>query len=118
MLYFVHTCGELCISPVGLSSMSKLAPARLGGMVMGIWFLGTAIGIYLAGRATEISSGKGFDYLFTFLLIASLVVSAILFIIAPTIKRMMAKDAHASGPADKSGKAEPEPLPTARTHDD
>lgn len=117
-LYFFFTVSELCISPVGLSSMSKLAPARLGGMVMGIWFLGTAIGIYLAGRATEISSGKGFNYLFTFLLIASLVVAAVLFVVAPMIKRMMAKDAYASGPADKSVQAEPEPLPTAKTVDD
>jgi proton-dependent oligopeptide transporter, POT family len=117
-LYFFFTLAELCISPVGLSSMSKLAPARLGGMVMGIWFLGTAIGIYLAGRATEISAGKGYSYLFTFLLISSLVVAAVLFVVSPRVKRMMGKDDHASGPEDKSAKAEPEPLPTARTLDD
>ncbi|MDQ3363847.1 MAG: peptide MFS transporter [Myxococcota bacterium] len=113
-LYFFYTLAELCISPVGLSSMSKLAPARLGGMVMGIWFLGTAIGIYLAGRATSISSGQGFGFLFTFLFISSLVMAAALFAVAPKIRRMMGRDAHASGPADKSAKAEPEPLPTAR----
>ncbi len=118
-LYFFFTLSELCISPVGLSSMSKLAPQRLGGMVMGIWFLGTAIGIYLAGRATEISSAWGYSTLFSFLLVASLVVSAALFLVAPMIKRMMAKDAEASsGPAGKSEKAEPEPLPTARTVED
>jgi hypothetical protein len=83
-------------------------------MVMGMWFFGTAIGIYLAGRATSISSGKGFNFLFTFLLIASLVVAAALFVVAPIIKRMMGADAHASGPATKSEKAEPEPLPSAR----
>jgi len=82
-LYFFYTIAELCISPVGLSSMSKLAPKRLAGMVMGMWFFGTAIGIYLAGRASSLSAGKGFTWLFTFLFIASLVVSAILFIIAP-----------------------------------
>lgn len=114
-LYFFYTIAELCISPVGLSSMSKLAPKRLAGMVMGMWFLGTAIGIYLAGRATSISSGKGYTFLFTFLFIASLVVAIALFIIAPRIKRMMGKDDHAHAPADKSAKAEPEPLPAART---
>ncbi|HLL21431.1 MAG TPA: oligopeptide:H+ symporter, partial [Kofleriaceae bacterium] len=113
-LYFFNTLAELCISPVGLSSMSKLAPKRLAGMVMGMWFFGTAIGIYLAGRATSISSGKGFNYLFTFLLIASVVVSIALFIVSPMIKRMMGSDPNASGPADKSAKAEPEPLPSAR----
>ncbi len=116
-LYFFYTLAELCISPVGLSSMSKLAPPRLAGMVMGIWFLGTAIGIYLAGRATEITAKESYNFLFTFLFIASLVVAAVLFIIAPRIKRMMGKDDHTSGPADKSEKAEPEPLPSAKIVD-
>ena len=38
--YLLHTCGELCLSPVGLSAMTKLAPARIGGLMMGVWFLG------------------------------------------------------------------------------
>jgi POT family proton-dependent oligopeptide transporter len=49
LTYFLHTTGELCISPIGLSTMTKLAPARIGGLVMGMWFLSTAIGNYLAG---------------------------------------------------------------------
>ncbi|MBA3453987.1 MAG: peptide MFS transporter [Deltaproteobacteria bacterium] len=113
-LYFFYTIAELCISPVGLSSMSKLAPARLGGMVMGIWFLGTAIGIYLAGRATSISSGSGFEFLFGFLFVCSLILAGGLFVIAPKIKRMMGKDADASAPADHSEKVGPEPLPGAK----
>jgi len=117
-LYFFYTVAELFISPVGLSSMSKLAPKRLAGMVMGIWFLGTAIGIYLAGRASAISAGKSFDFLFKFLMVASLVLAAALFVVAPRIRKMMGKDDHAHGPADKSEKAEPEPLPTARVHKD
>ena len=90
-LYLLYTMAELCLSPVGLSSMSKLAPRRLAGMVMGTWFLGTAIGIYLAGRATAISAGNGYGYLFKFLIIASLVMSAALFAVAPTIRKMMSK---------------------------
>ena len=50
MTYMFHTWGELCLSPVGLSSMTKLAPARFVGQVMGVWFLATAIGNNLAGR--------------------------------------------------------------------
>jgi POT family proton-dependent oligopeptide transporter len=38
-LFFLQTLGELCLSPVGLSTMTKLAPAKLAGLVMGIWFL-------------------------------------------------------------------------------
>lgn len=107
-LYFFYTLAELCISPVGLSSMSKLAPKRLGGMVMGIWFLGTAIGIYLAGRATSISSEWSFSILFNFLMVASIVLAIALFAIAPAIRKMMAKDAAAA-----PGPDEPAELPKA-----
>lgn len=110
-LYFFYTLAELCISPVGLSSMSKLAPKRLGGMVMGIWFLGTAIGIYLAGQATTISSGRSFAFLFNFLMIASVVMAIGLFVVAPVIRKMMAKDTPAAPP-------EPAPLPVAVVNKD
>lgn len=49
--YFFHTCGELCLSPVGLSSVTKLAPQRLVGQMMGIWFMATALGNLMAGIA-------------------------------------------------------------------
>ncbi|MBA3541407.1 MAG: peptide MFS transporter [Deltaproteobacteria bacterium] len=111
-LYFFYTIAELCISPVGLSSMSKLAPKRLAGMVMGTWFLGTAIGIYLAGRATTISENNGFGFLFVFLIIASLVMAAALFVVAPIIKRMRAAD-DAAGPAMSEAPAVVD-LPPAR----
>lgn len=74
---------------------------------MGTWFLGTAIGIYLAGRATAISSGESFTFLFTFLMISAVVMAAALFVIAPRIRRMMEKDVAA--PADA-----PAPLPVAK----
>ncbi|HET9269687.1 MAG TPA: peptide MFS transporter [Vicinamibacterales bacterium] len=48
--YLLHTCGELTLSPVGLSAMSKLAPVRLGGLIMGVWFLGSSVGNYIGGR--------------------------------------------------------------------
>jgi POT family proton-dependent oligopeptide transporter len=48
-LYFLQTVGEMCLSPVGLSTMTKLASARLLGLVMGIWFLAAALGNKLAG---------------------------------------------------------------------
>ncbi len=49
--YFFHTCGELCLSPVGLSSVTKLAPERLVGQMMGIWFMATSLGNLIAGIA-------------------------------------------------------------------
>ncbi len=48
-LYFFHTTGELCLSPVGLSMITKLSPARIVGMMMGTWFLGSAAASFLAG---------------------------------------------------------------------
>lgn len=50
LTYFLHTLGELCLSPVGLSSMTKLAPSRFVGQVMGLWFLSMALGGNLAGQ--------------------------------------------------------------------
>jgi POT family proton-dependent oligopeptide transporter len=50
VVYLLHTCGELALSPVGLSAMSKLAPVRIGGLIMGVWFLGSAVGNYIGGR--------------------------------------------------------------------
>jgi POT family proton-dependent oligopeptide transporter len=105
VLYLFNTFAELCISPVGLSSMSKLAPPRLAGMVMGMWFFGTGIGIWLAGRATVITASRGYDTLFITLIIVSLAVAAVMFVVAPKIKRMMGEDGE--------DHAEPE-LPEAR----
>ncbi len=49
--YFLHTVGELCLSPVGLSSVTKLAPPSLVGQMMGVWFMGSALGNLIAGLA-------------------------------------------------------------------
>jgi POT family proton-dependent oligopeptide transporter len=92
LYYFLATCSELCISPVGLSSFSRLAPARLAGMTMGTWFLGIAIGEYFAGRAAEVSASHGYGVLFGAVTIGSLVVAAGLFAVAGPIKRMLAND--------------------------
>lgn len=109
VLYLFNTFAELCISPVGLSSMSKLAPQRLAGMVMGMWFFGTGIGIWLAGRATVITAKFSYDTLFITLIIVSLAVAGALFVVAPRIKRMMGEDGKEPQPV--------EPLPEARVVD-
>jgi POT family proton-dependent oligopeptide transporter len=48
--YFLHTSGELCLSPIGLSSITKLSPKKLVGQMMGIWFMGASLGNLIAGR--------------------------------------------------------------------
>jgi POT family proton-dependent oligopeptide transporter len=97
-LYFFTTCGELCISPVGMSSMSRLAPTRIAGMVMGTWFLGVSIGNYLAGRAAGLSASRGYGFLFVTLIVASLLIAGALFLVAPMIRRMMQGDQPAELP--------------------
>jgi POT family proton-dependent oligopeptide transporter len=52
-VYLVHTIAELCLSPVGLSAMTKLAPARIVSQMMGVWFLGASIGNFLGGQAAS-----------------------------------------------------------------
>jgi POT family proton-dependent oligopeptide transporter len=52
--YLVHTVGELCLSPVGLSAMTKLAPARIGGFIMGVFFLSISVGNYMGGRISSL----------------------------------------------------------------
>jgi POT family proton-dependent oligopeptide transporter len=47
--YLIHTCGELCLSPIGLSMVTKLAPVKLASMLMGVWFLSSFIANNLAG---------------------------------------------------------------------
>jgi POT family proton-dependent oligopeptide transporter len=47
--YFLHTCGELSLSPVGLSSMTKLAPRGRVGQMMGVWFIAASLGNLIAG---------------------------------------------------------------------
>jgi proton-dependent oligopeptide transporter, POT family len=50
VVFFLQTMGELCLSPVGLSSMTKLAPARIVGQMMGVWFLAASVGNFIGGQ--------------------------------------------------------------------
>jgi proton-dependent oligopeptide transporter, POT family len=52
--YLFHTMGELCLSPVGLSAMTKLAPASVSGLMMGVWFLAISVGNYMGGRMASL----------------------------------------------------------------
>jgi POT family proton-dependent oligopeptide transporter len=62
--YFLQTLGEMCLSPVGLSAMTKLAPARVAGMMMGLWFVSISIGDYLAGTAASLYESMPLPTLF------------------------------------------------------
>jgi POT family proton-dependent oligopeptide transporter len=59
LLYFLHTTGELCLSPVGLSAMNRLAPRFMASLIMGAWFYMTAVGNFVAGKIGEATGGEG-----------------------------------------------------------
>jgi len=54
VVYFIQTVGELCLSPVGLSTITRLSPVRMVGLMMGVWFLSISVGSYIAGRTTQL----------------------------------------------------------------
>lgn len=91
-MFFLQTVGELCLSPVGLSTMTKLAPAKLVGLVMGIWFLAASLGNKLAGVfAGEFTSDNPVQ-LAHFFLILSIWVGAftlLLCCLVPWMKKLM-----------------------------
>lgn len=64
LTYLLHTIGELCLSPVGLSAMTKLAPAKVVGTIMGVWFLATSVGNYIGGRLAGLYESMPLDTLF------------------------------------------------------
>ena len=95
MVYVIQSVGELCLSPIGLSMTTKLAPSRLAGMAMGCWFLSIAIGNNLAGIFAGRVSGEGgmtvqsahAGYTFGFwALVGS---GVLLFLVAPLVQRLM-----------------------------
>ncbi len=91
-LFFFQTVGEMLLSPVGLSTMTKLAPARLLGLVMGIWFLAAALGNKLAGVLAGEFNSSDPAALADFFLRQALIVggaTAALFALVPWVKRLM-----------------------------
>lgn len=95
MVYVIQSVGELCLSPIGLSMTTKLAPVRLVGFGMGGWFLSTGIGNNLSGIFASHVSGEGGLTVgsaysgYTFGFWALLIPGLLLFLIAPLIQKLM-----------------------------
>jgi POT family proton-dependent oligopeptide transporter len=87
--YFILELGEMCVSPVGLSVVTKLAPAQLAGVTMGIWFLGTSAGSVLAGWAGSYFSTLTLPTLFGASAAVTLVAAAILGVSLRPIRALM-----------------------------
>jgi POT family proton-dependent oligopeptide transporter len=86
---FFATTAELCLSPVGLSSMTKLAPRKIVGQMMGIWFLATSLGDLLAGLAAGFTESLGYVQLFSAVGAVALVAGALLGAASGPIRKMM-----------------------------
>jgi len=92
LTYLLHTFGELCLSPVGLSSVTKLAPRKLAGQMMGIWFLATSLGNLLAGLlAGEFnpSAIQHWPALYLKIIILPATAGVLLIVFSRPIKRLM-----------------------------
>ncbi len=91
VVYFLQTIGELCLSPVGLSTVTKLSPARMVGLMLGVWFLSISIGSFIAGLTTRLFQGNDTAVLtrgFGIFAVITLVAAIILAVLTPLIKRM------------------------------
>jgi POT family proton-dependent oligopeptide transporter len=87
--YLIHTIAELFLSPVGLSSMTKLAPARILSLTMGVWFLGAAVGNYIGGRLGGLYETLPLPSLLGRVGLFAVVCGAIMLAFSPLLKRMM-----------------------------
>ena len=87
--YLLHTWGELSISPVGMSAMTKLAPIRIGGLIMGVWYLSISIGNFTGGRISSLYGSMPLPTLFGVVGAIGLVAGVVMFFLAGPIKRLM-----------------------------
>ncbi len=88
-LYFLHTIGELCLSPVGLSIVTKLAPERIVGAMMGVWFVSIAVGNLMAGLAGGLFQTLPLPKLFGAVAAVAFVAALILLSITPWLRKLM-----------------------------
>ncbi len=93
LVYLFHTLGELCISPVALSLISKLTPARMIAFMFGVYYLAVAIGMKLAGMFGEnvdkIADQNGISYFFWMLTIIAAALGVFSIVMQPIIKKLM-----------------------------
>jgi POT family proton-dependent oligopeptide transporter len=87
--YFLHTVGELCISPIGLSAITKLSPARRVGQMMGIWFVGAALGNLFAGLVAGRLESLSHSSLFSAVAMITGGAGVVALVVSPVFRRMM-----------------------------
>jgi len=99
LIYLLHTTAELCLSPVGLSAMARLAPLHLASFVMGAWFYMTAVGNFVAGKIGEATGGEGGEMskelvlqIYSKIGWTAIGISVVVLLLSPIVKRWMHLD--------------------------
>ncbi len=87
--FMLHTTGELCLSPVGLSTITKLSPVRFVGMFWGVWFLASALGNVFGGKVGSWTAEYGFGTVFFWIAAVCAGAALLLFILTPLLKKLM-----------------------------
>ena len=87
-VYFLHTLGELCLSPIGLSMVSKVSPKKIVSLMMGFWFLSSAVANFMAGKLPGILESNNLD-LFTFLTVTSVIAGLLLLLISKFLEKLV-----------------------------
>ena len=87
--YFLHTVGELCLSPVGLSVVTKLSPERLVGQMMGIWFMGASLGNLIAGLVAGYFETLPLDQLFGAVFLTTAGSGILMLMLSKPIRKLM-----------------------------
>ena len=87
-VYFLHTLGELCLSPIGLSMVSKVSPKKIVSLMMGFWFLSSAVANFMAGKLPGILQDNNLD-LFTFLTVTSIIAGLTLLLISSFMEKLV-----------------------------
>ena len=88
IVFFIHTVGELMLSPVGLSMVSRVAPAKVASLMMGVWMLSSAAANYLAGAMEQMLAGSGIS-LYPFLAAFAIGAGVLLALLSGVLNRMM-----------------------------
>ncbi len=115
LIYLLHTTGELCLSPVGLSAMNRLAPAQIASLIMGTWFFASATGNFAAGLIAAATGAEGvgdasgkevvLDVYYT-VGIYAIGIGVAVMVISPMIKKLMHLDSLTDEGAHLAGEAE------------
>jgi proton-dependent oligopeptide transporter, POT family len=87
--YLLHTWGELSLSPVGLSATTKLAPARVVGLMMGVFYLAISVGNFVGGRLSSLYGSMPLPQLFGAIAAVGIAAGVVMFALTPPIKRLM-----------------------------